>query len=444
MPRMRSRVPISILACTFGVGLAGQAWGQVVAVKADDVRVGYQPLPVNSASGSPENGVQVGDGLLLHAGVGAEAGYDSNVFYSDTDPQGSAIIRVVPFAELTNKTRTGALPEGAAFDIGTSLTYREYLSNDALIRDQRAFMPSAYGNLEVSGRQAVSFGVSDSFNRTEDPPYLRSGTLDPFIRDTNVGLAQIRVAPGGGRLAGALRYTNIIDYFETNIIKGASSMSQALSLDVSWKWLPKTALFVQVTQGYVSYFNTVPGDTKSPSYPLHAMAGLRGLITPKLSVNLAVGYTNGFYSNVPGPVGFRGNFSAGADATYRPTLMTTFIVGYRHDFQNAILGDFYYLDSAYLNVGQAIAGRVGFGLSARYESRSFQGVPLADGTKISRHDNYLEAGANLDYRIRAWTYAGIAYTVMSNSSPYEPTAPDDPGRVNYVKHLVFARLGLSY
>ena len=53
------------------------------------------------------------------------------------------------------------------------------------------------------------------------------------------------------------------------------------------------------------------------------------------------------------------------------------MLGYRHDFQNAILGDFYYLDAVYLNVGQAIAGRLGLGLSARYESRSFQNIPSA-------------------------------------------------------------------
>jgi hypothetical protein len=33
---------------------------------------------------------------------------------------------------------------------------------------------------------------------------------------------------------------------------------------------------------------------------------------------------------------------------------------------------------------------------------------------------------------------------MSNSSPYTPTAAQDPGRVNYFKQLVFARLGVTY
>ena len=65
-------------------------------------------------------------------------------------------------------------------------------------------------------------------------------------------------------------------------------------------------------------------------------------------------------------------------------------------------------------------------------------------TVTSRHDNYFQVGANLDYHIRDWTYAGVAYTLMDNSSPYQPVNPQDPGPVNYVKHLVFARLGVTY
>jgi hypothetical protein len=222
-------------------------------------------------------------------------------------------------------------------------------------------------------------------------------------------------------------------------------------LDGSWKWLPKTALFINVTQAYVQYLNSINGQKKSSSYPLHALAGLRGLITAKLSLNIAGGYANGFYATRPGPTGLRGNFTVGGDLTYRPTLLTSLGLGYRHDFQNAVLGDFYYLDSVYLNLGQAIAGRLGFGLSARYESRTFEGVPIAGaltpGTAptIARHDNYFEGGVNLDYRMRAWTYVGLAYNVMINDSSYGPRPNTaDPGSVNYVKQLVFARLGITY
>jgi hypothetical protein len=425
---------------------AGPAWGQASASGPGvDVAVGYQGLP-SSRPPKDQGGVQLSDQTLLHAGVGAEMGYDSNVFYEENDVRGSAILRVVPFLELTNATRTGDAPSGVYFDVGAALTYREYLSSDPLIKQQRAFMPGAYGNLEIGKLQSVSFGLTEAFNRTEDPPYLRVANLEPIIRDVNQASAAVRWAPGGGRLAGVIRYTNTLDVFETDNLRIANSMGHLLTLDTSWKWLPKTALVLQVSQGYIAYLNKdANGNSKPTSFPFHALAGVRGLITAKLSLNLLAGYANGFYDTVhQGTSGFRGNISVGGDLTYHPTILTSIVLGYRHDFENAVLGDFYYLDSVYLNVGQAIAGRLGFGFSARYDSRSFQNVPVTGGDVINRHDNYWQVGTNLDYHIRDWTYAGVAYTFMSNSSAYNPMAPQDPGRVNYTKHLIFARLGVTY
>jgi hypothetical protein len=409
------------------------------------VAVGYQGLPAK-ISGPTRGGVQIGEGSVLHVGIGAEAGYDSNVFYGENNVKASPILRILPFLELTNATRTGTSPSAVFFDLGAALTYREYLSSDPLIRDQRAFMPSVYGTLDFGKAQSVGFGITESYNRSEDPPYLIVPNLAPIIRNVNQASAGVRWAPGGGRLAGVLTYTNTLDLFETDSLKVANSMGNLLTLDTTWKWLPKTALVLQISQGYITYLNSQNGVSKPTSYPFHAMTGLRGLITPKLAVNVLVGYANGFFAGErPGPSGFRGNFSAGADVNYRPTMLTTLTVGYRHDFQNAVLGDFYYLDSVFANLGQAIAGRLGLGVSVRYDSRSVQNVPLANGTFLpSRHDNYWQVGANLDYHVQDWMYVGVAYTLMDNTSDYEPLAAEDPGRVNYLKQLVFARLGLTY
>ncbi len=436
----------------------GSAWAQSSTTAAGpnvDVEVGYQSLP-NRTPARNQSGVALSDSSLLHVGVGAEAGYDSNVFYGASDIRGSGILRVVPYLELTNGPRGGQVSSGGQvgssvfYDLGAALTYREYLSSDAFIRSQRAFMPSGFGNLEVGRNQALGFGLAEAFTRTEDPPYLTNLGSGPYIRDVNQASAQLRWSPGGGRLTGTLIYQNTLDYFETQNLRVATSMGNLLTLDTAWKWLPKTALTLQVSQGYISYFNTQQGTAvkKPASLPLHALVGLRGLISAKLTVNLAVGYSNGFYdSGRAGPSGVRGSIAGMADLTFRPTLLTTIALGYRHDFQNAILGDFYYVDAVYLNIGQAVAGRVGLGVSARYESRSFRWIPVTGGPAgafTDRHDNYVQAGANLDYHMRDWTYAGVAYTLMLNDSGYEPANPMDPGRVNYVKHLVFARLGFAY
>jgi hypothetical protein len=412
---------------------------------AGEVALGYPGLPAKSAA--TQGGVQLSDAALLHIGVGAEAGYDSNVFYAEDNPRGSAILRVVPFLELTNAARSGSINSDVFFDIGAALTYREYLSNDVDIRNQRAFMPSAYANLEFGKLQHLGFTLTEAFSRTEDPPYSRANALlsTAFVRDVNQASAGLRWAPGGGRLGAVLRYTNTLDFFETGSLKVANSMGHQLLFDASWKWLPKTALVLQVSQGYISYFNNDPltGAKKPTSLPLHAMGGIRGLISAKLSLSLMAGYANGFYDTTRAtPSGLRGNLSASADLNYRPTILTSVVLGYRHDFANAILGDWYYVDSVYLSIGQAIGGRFGLGLSARYDSRSFRNIPTMVGL-AGRHDNYFQAGANLDYHMREWTYVGVAYTLMSNTSDAGPNDLES-GRVNYFKQLVFARLGVTY
>ncbi len=235
-------------------------------------------------------------------------------------------------------------------------------------------MPSVYGTLQFGRGQTLSFGISEAFNRSEDPPYINNtsatgGASQPITRDVNVASASVRWAPGGGRLATSLSYTNTVDVFETGSLRVANSMGNLLMLDTTWKWLPKTALVVQVSQGYITYFNTAPnGESKPTSFPLHALVGVRGLITAKLTVNLGVGYANGFYDIPPtpnrlaGPSGIQGNLSAiGRCHLSSDAPLTAIGFGYRHDFQNAILGDFYYVDGVYVNVGQAIAGRLGLG-----------------------------------------------------------------------------------
>ncbi len=74
---------------------------------AQEVTIGYQGLPYK-ASGESNTGIQVSDGVLLHVGVGAEVGYDSNVFYQNSqNALGSGLIRVLPWLELANASRTG-------------------------------------------------------------------------------------------------------------------------------------------------------------------------------------------------------------------------------------------------------------------------------------------------------------------------------------------------
>ncbi len=403
---------------------------------AQEVTIGYQGLPYK-ATGESNTGIQLSEGLLLHSGIGVEAGYDTNVFYSDTGAQGSAIVRVLPYLELTNATRNGPVSRDVTFDARVGLQYRHYFSDAMDIQPYRdAWMPNAGLALGLGGGGQFGFGVADAFARIEDPPYANGGVVSggAIDRYNNQASLEGRWSPGGGRLTTLLRFTDMVDYYDGQY-NYANALTNTLMLDVAWKWLPKTAVFLDVQQGYVDYLNNTAA--KTSSFPLSVTAGLRGLLTEKTSALLQLGYVNGFYSTGGSTGGFLGSTFAELALTVRLTQLSRLVVGARHEFINAVISNFAYEDTVYISYVQQIAGRLSLDLSGRYAYLSYQGTfvdPLQMVT--GRTDNLFQVGAALDYFIRNWVYLGVAYSLLDNSSSI---AVD-----SYVKQQVFARLGVTY
>lgn len=427
------------------VGMAGAA-GSVRAQSASssnesllgsETSVGYGGLPSSAPRGS-ESGVSLSENAVLHAGVGVEAGYDSNVFYSE-DAKSAPIVRVLPFLQLTNAGRGGKAPRSVRADLTAHLQYRDYMSDDAEVKRQRAFMPTLSGTVDINSSQTFSLMVFDTFTRSEEPPYLPGD--EPIVHDANFGGIDVRFGPSGRRFRFVLGYSNLLNYYENDTYSDSSYMHHTFKLDASWRWFPKTAVFVNVSQGIVTYLNRDSGG----SLPLRAVAGLRGLFTPKLAMQLAVGYMNGFYDGV-NTSGVLGSMAGNIEILYRPTLTTRFTIGYRHDFQNTIVANFYYLDTAYVVLRQQIAGRLSLAASAKYEHRTFQGLAATMGASTSRTDDFVQAGLQADYNIKDWFYFGAGYAMYVNGSDYSYMDPvsGTAQTLDYAKHQVFARLGFTY
>ena len=397
--------------------------------------IGYQGLPYK-ASGESNTGIQVSDGVLLHVGAGAEAGYDTNVFYSSVDPISSPLIRTSLFGDLSNATRTGAASR-LTFNARAGVVYRRYQSDNQFVQNfSNAWMPTAGLALSTGGGQ-FGFGIADTFARLEDPPY-NAAQQEPITRYNNQASAEGRWAPGGGRITATLRYTNMVDIF-TNQYSYASTDSNYLMLDASWKWLPKTAVFVNAQQGYVFYLNEAEATiaNKQSSFPLTVTAGLRGLLSEKASALLALGYTNGFYTGGISTAGFWGSTYADVSFTLRPTMLSRIVAGYRHDFTNAVIASFSYNETVYASYVQQIAGRLALDVSGRYAHRNYGGQ-FVDMTQMNtgRTDDFIQVGATLDYFVRNWIYFGVGYSLLSNNS--------NISSVEYLKQQMFVRLGLTY
>jgi hypothetical protein len=445
---MNRRIALSI---GLGALLAGKA------ASAQEVTIGYQGLPSKS-SGESNTGIQIADGVLLHAGIGVEAGYDTNVFYAPTNLVGSSIFRFMPYAEITNATRTGAASRELTFDARAGLQYRHYGNSEVSSSYRDAWNPNAGLSLSLGGAQ-FGFGVADVFARIEDAPYAGGGGLggvptSPIIeRTNNQASLEGRWSPGGGRLTGTLRFTNMVNIYDNSSMgptySYANAMTNTLMLDVAWKWLPKTAIFLNISQSYVDYLNNAAAarSNLSNSYPLYVTTGLRGLLTEKTSAVLTLGYVNAFYSNGASTTGFLGSTYLDLAFTARLTQLSRAVVGFRHDFLNTVISNFAYEETAYASYIQQIAGRLALDLSGRYAYISYQGTPgdplqMAPGGG-NRVDNYFQFGATLDYFLRNWAYLGAGYSLLDNVSNVRD--PNNGIAINnYLKQQVFARLGVTY
>ena len=227
------------LALSIGLGalLAGR-----IASAQEEVTIGYQGLPYKS-TGESNTGIQVSEGVLLHAGVGAEFGYDTNVFYAPTNLVGSSIIRVMPYLDLTNATRTGPVSKELTFDARAGLQYRHYGSSAVSSTYADAWNPNAGLTLGLGGAQ-FGFGIADVFARIEDAPYAGIAAnanglpgTPPIQRTNNQASIEGRWSPGGGRLTSTLRFTNMVNLYDNNGNNGlgtynyANALTNSLMLD---------------------------------------------------------------------------------------------------------------------------------------------------------------------------------------------------------------------
>src|SRR5262245_20120194 len=165
--------------------LAATLAARTAAAQQGEVTIGYQGLPYKP-TGEGQTGIQVSEGVLAHVGAGAEAGYDSNVFYSET-PVGSPIYRATIYGDITNATRTG-LAKALSFDARAGIQYRRYQSDDLGTPPagqgdyKNAWMPTA-GLALSAGTAQIGFGLADTFARIEDPPYASGQPV--IIRNNN-------------------------------------------------------------------------------------------------------------------------------------------------------------------------------------------------------------------------------------------------------------------
>ena len=181
-----------------------------------EVTIGYQGLPYK-ASGESQTGIQVSDGVLMHVGAGAEAGYDTQRLLRKSGDRARLGASSARRCSRTSPMRPAPAPPEQV------LLQHARGPDVPALPVGRPGRPAVQQRLDAHAGLALStgpaqfgFGIADTFVRIEDPPY-NAGRSAPITRYNNQASVEGRWAPGGGRLTGTLRYTNMIDIFQGDL-----------------------------------------------------------------------------------------------------------------------------------------------------------------------------------------------------------------------------------
>jgi hypothetical protein len=406
---------------------------------------------LSNRSLSEGRGVRLGQSLVLHPGIGIEAGYDSNVFYgSPDDPDGTfsaGRLRVTPHFDLATRSPqrlqngdgTAAAPN-TTFRLGAAATYQEYLASEEVVTDQRSVGVDISARGEFLRRQTVSFSLSDVFGRTTEPG--NEPVLANFNRIRNRADLALKIAPGGRTLEFGVGYGFLINFFEDESIRPVGNYyTHDLYATTRWKFFPKTALMFDAHFSPTTFYGA--GTTHPSSFPIRVRGGINGLLTTRLTLLAMVGYGAAFYDRFDDFDSVIGQLELGY--IIGPTANVK--LGYSRDFYDSFLSNYYVEDRFYLEYSQMIGGRVLLGVRGGVGLFSYATwFDTGVGTPSDPTRNDLRATASLfgEYRATDWLGINLSIDYQGNFTDWTYSAGAGVDHGDYSKLQAYGGVRVFY
>jgi hypothetical protein len=358
--------------------------------------------------------------------------YDTNVFYESEDETTSLAaapsLRFTPFLSLESLN-----PSIAQYQVDASLTWQQYLDSEIAISEQSGLSANIGGTLGINREGAVSITFKERFSRTNEPP--DGPVLEAYNRNVNSLGASLGIHPGGKVFQHYLSYDWILYRHED--IASINRMIHNLSLTNYWRFLPRTAATLAFDYQIVDYDDPVQtgGVVNNNSTPLRVKAGLTGLITNRISVNLMGGWGWSFHEG--GGDSFSGLLLDAKLSWAFGSLSNknNLFIGYSQGFADTTIGNFYNYYRPYAGYSQRLAERLSLSLETDLSIREYVGTPDFAG---DLSDMLIGARAGLGFQITKWWTADVAYRLavnVTNDELFNPSIGSSSLR-EYSKHLV--------
>jgi len=426
----------ALLACL--LGLEAVAWADI---SPNDLSIStFDPenavAPIATVEGS---GVKVGDGTIIHPVFGLETGYVSNVFYTDTNPQGAGLLRLLAQVGAGSLTADRLLPASPddTTPIEPSFDYRASLraSYDMLVLGNDTIASTGGLGLGAQFRGLInpagrwSFGFNEDFTRI-----IRAANFETDAntnRDINGFGLNLLYHPQGAAFSGYAYYVNTIDVFERNSQSFADRFQNQLGLHPQWRWLPETQLYADISGGIFTGLGT---SVKQSSIPFIGILGIQTLLTLHTTFSAYGGYDYSSYSagpSVSSPV-------MGMNLGYRYSPLGRIALTYDWSFTDSINAN-YYRDHTIRLWWQQMLQPVILMVQPEVHFREYDGVStIVMGAPDTRSDVIFSVVAGVHVTFRNWIAATLDYhfTDVSTNYVYPTTGVGGTMQTNpgFVRH----------
>lgn len=406
-------------------------------------------------------GFRVGE-FEFHPGLGIEAGYDTNTFLSsgsEGDPVvGSFAFRFTPHLDISNmgeeRAREGEEQGARAnrildFRMGVAASVYVYVDDEG---------PR---NVGLTGNLAATLFPEGLFSLTLHDEYSR--TIRPFTTQGPVGYGRHRNTVGlngrfqsqGGMLQVSFGYDLGADIFEDAAFDYGNNLSHEASAKVQWRFLPLSSLFSDVrvsvrdVLGQISGSSTLVADLAL----LRARLGFTGALTPKVSLQAAVGYASLFYFDamIAGAAQERETFIGSLRLGLHLMQNLKLNFGYERDLRPALTGNSVIRDSGNVALELLAAGSFLLTLRAGVSYLQFgpvldsSGAALGAGGTSQRDDIMVDGALMAEYRFTDWLAISANLDLTVDISDFEfvrltPTEVIDPAGYTKFQAWLGARI----
>ncbi|MCP4196047.1 MAG: hypothetical protein GY762_02765 [Proteobacteria bacterium] len=379
-------------------------------------------------------GINLGNNVAFHLGLGLEGGYNSNVFRRSKDlpnenVEGAARLRVSPYFDLATRPQeervedegvSDPTPPKFEFKLGLGTWFDAYFSEDARAREQSYFGIDLHFNFIAFPGSPLSILLDATYVRTLEPYESAFDQWASHWIHPGIGL---RFRPGGGTLSFEVGYRADLKLFEDDsIAERNDKLTNEVRFITSWNFLPKTALVQKTLFSPIVYLGEVNRNDatqiNADSFPVRAQLGMRGLLSDKYGLSLFVGYGASFYETGDDFDGVIANL----EFKFFITSASNLRIGGIRDFVDSYYANFFVKNGGYLMFEQMIANIVLLSLrgDAFYRVYSTNEMGLDDNLDVGESRSEVWIGATLFIEARAtnWLTFCVSGTYQGNVTDF--------------------------